>query len=94
MRRQTVYLLVLAARVSVYAGGNPSVQVILLPGSQTECTDAVSDGSRITVHYTGTIDASSKAGEPGAQFDSSRGRGPFEFVVGAGQVIQALTCRA
>ena len=40
------------------------------------------EGSVISVHYVGTL-------EDGTQFDSSRDRGmPFEFTLGAGQVIE------
>ena len=37
-------------------------------------------GSRVRVHYTGTL-------KNGEVFDSSKGRNPLEFVVGAGQMI-------
>ncbi len=42
-------------------------------------------GTTVTVDYTGWLDAG--GGRHGKQFDSSVGRQPFTFVVGAGQVI-------
>ena len=38
-------------------------------------------GQNVKVHYTGRL-------ENGTQFDSSRGRGPFEFTLGVGMVIR------
>ncbi len=46
-------------------------------GEGTEATA----GNSVTVHYTGTL-------TDGTQFDSSRGRGPFTFPLGAGRVIK------
>ncbi len=40
----------------------------------------VKSGDVLRVHYTGTL-------EDGSQFDSSVGRAPLEFTVGAGQMI-------
>lgn len=40
-------------------------------------------GSIVKVHYTGRLD-------DGSVFDSSRERGPLEFTVGAGQMIQGF----
>ncbi len=40
-------------------------------------------GSRVKVHYTGTL-------KNGEIFDSSKGRNPLEFVVGAGQMIRGF----
>lgn len=38
------------------------------------------DGQTVRIHYTGTL-------EDGSVFDSSDGRDPLEFILGAGQVI-------
>ena len=65
-------------KVSVYEG-------------PTTCDDGekVKSGDQLSMHYTGTIDQSSAAGEKGKKFDSSRDRGAtFDFEIGAGRVIQ------
>ena len=55
----------------------------------TECTEAdkVKVGDQLGMHYIGSIDASSKTGEPGKQFDSSRDRDLLAVTIGVGQVI-------
>jgi FKBP-type peptidyl-prolyl cis-trans isomerase len=45
------------------------------------------NGSVVTVTYTGWLYDSSKTDNKGLQFDSSVGRTPFTFTLGAGQVI-------
>ena len=47
--------------------------------------DAIHASQTAQVHYTGWLFVD---GKRGAQFDSSANRGPFEFKVGAGQVIK------
>jgi FKBP-type peptidyl-prolyl cis-trans isomerase FkpA len=44
-------------------------------------------GKGLSVHYTGWLYDPSKPDLKGRMFDSSRDRGPFTFVLGAGQVI-------
>ena len=44
---------------------------------------AATDGDKVAVHYTGTLDS-------GEEFDSSRGREPLGFVLGAGQMISGF----
>ncbi|HEX7373584.1 MAG TPA: FKBP-type peptidyl-prolyl cis-trans isomerase [Steroidobacteraceae bacterium] len=41
----------------------------------------------VAVHYTGWLYDQAKPEQKGAQFDSSRGGQPFQFVLGASQVI-------
>lgn len=45
--------------------------------------DVIKDGDIIRVHYTGSL-------ENGEEFDSTRERGPFTFVVGVGQVVKGF----
>jgi FKBP-type peptidyl-prolyl cis-trans isomerase len=62
-------------------------QDITTPSGLKYLDTAVGDGQEATagqtvnVHYTGRL-------ENGTQFDSSVGRGPFSFKLGAGQVIR------
>jgi FKBP-type peptidyl-prolyl cis-trans isomerase len=58
-------------------------QTDLRVGSGTEATA----GRRLSVHYTGWLYNPSGQDGKGQQFDTSVGRGPFPFTLGAGQVI-------
>lgn len=44
-------------------------------------------GKGLSVHYTGWLYDPSQPDLKGRMFDTSKGRGPFEFVLGGGQVI-------
>ena len=48
---------------------------------------AAAAGNTLTVNYTGWLYSASAANFRGAQFDTSLGRAPFQFRLGAGQVI-------
>ena len=62
------------------------------PFSQTDVragagADAV-NGGMLTVNYTGWLYDASRPDHKGLQFDSSVGKTPFSFTLGAGQVIR------
>jgi FKBP-type peptidyl-prolyl cis-trans isomerase FkpA len=44
-------------------------------------------GRRLSVNYTGWLYDNTSGDLKGRMFDTSKGRGPFDFVLGAGQVI-------
>jgi FKBP-type peptidyl-prolyl cis-trans isomerase FkpA len=46
------------------------------------------NGRRLTVNYSGWLYQPGGPDNKGTLFDSSAGRGPFSFVLGAGQVIR------
>src|SRR5512132_2560487 len=52
--------------------------------------DAAASGASLTVNYTGWLYNAVTDDHKGPQFDSTTGRGPFTFTLGAGQVIQGL----
>jgi FKBP-type peptidyl-prolyl cis-trans isomerase FkpA len=45
-------------------------------------------GTVVTVHYTGWLFDPDRPDQKGGQFETSRGREPFMFFLGGGQVIQ------
>ena len=66
------------------AGSVDTLQVV----DQSVGTGAVAAaGQAVTVHYTGWLYDASKPDQKGTQFDSSRAGQPFQFELGAGQVI-------
>ena len=64
---------------------NPSyAQTDLQEGTGAMATS----GQTASVNYTGWLFDENAADNKGKQFDSSIGRGPFEFKLGSGQVIR------
>ena len=56
----------------------------------TDCPveDLTKAGAEVSIHYIGTIDATSRTGAPGSEFDTSHERGkPLRFTLGKRQVI-------
>ena len=71
-------------RASTAQSQGPAFQRIdTVQGTGTLATS----GRTLTVNYTGWLYDASKADFKGAQFDSSAGKTPFTFRLGAGQVI-------
>ena len=65
-----------------------SVSVAFSATDITVGTGATANAGRVVaVNYTGWLYDASKTDNKGTQFDSSVGRGVFQFVLGAGQVI-------
>jgi FKBP-type peptidyl-prolyl cis-trans isomerase FkpA len=87
--------LVLFGAIAVGCGGDDtpaSPSSAGAPFSQTDLragngAEAVA-GRTVTVNYTGWLYAPTQPEQKGQQFDTSIGRAPFVFVVGAGRVIQ------
>lgn len=87
-------LLILLALVSVSACGNSATspsQGVNVSFSATDLTVGTGTtavaGRLVSVNYTGWLYDASKTDNKGTQFDTSIGRGVFQFTLGAGQVI-------
>jgi FKBP-type peptidyl-prolyl cis-trans isomerase len=70
----------------------PTAPTVTAPFSQTDLkvgtgADAVSGGV-LNVDYTGWLYDASRPDQKGAMFDTSIGKTPFTFTLGAGQVIK------
>lgn len=65
-------------------GSAPFSSTDLKVGTGTEATT----GKRLTVNYTGWLYSSTAADHKGSQFDTSIGKTPFVFTLGAGGVIK------
>ena len=81
-----------ALAVSACEDSNPSSPSVNVPFSSTDLavgtgTEATV-GRTITVHYTGWLYSANASDNKGAQFDTSAGRGPYQLVLGVGQVIR------
>ena len=89
-----VALLLPASFVTACDNSTPTASTPAAPYSQTDVrvgsgTEA-STGRRVSVHYSGWIYDPRQAEGKGRQFDSSVGREPYVFVLGARTVIQGF----
>jgi FKBP-type peptidyl-prolyl cis-trans isomerase len=87
-----VWFLVLLAACATSCTDPPASPSANVPYSQTDLVvgtgaDALS-GTTMTVNYTGWLYDTSKADHKGLMFDTSIGKTPFSFTLGAGQVIK------
>jgi FKBP-type peptidyl-prolyl cis-trans isomerase FkpA len=72
------------APAAVQAAAIPLQKIDTVPGTGKEALS----GTTAVVNYTGWLYEPNAPLQHGAQFDSSVGRAPFSFALGAGQVIQ------
>jgi len=68
-------------------GGSNSVTSLRITDTRVGTGTEATNGRTLTVNYTGWLYDQNAAGNKGAQFDTSTGRGPFQFPLGAGRVI-------
>ena len=68
-------------------GGSNSVTSLRITDTRVGAGTEATNGRTLTVNYTGWLYDQNAAGNKGAQFDTSTGRGPFQFRLGAGNVI-------
>jgi FKBP-type peptidyl-prolyl cis-trans isomerase FkpA len=92
--RATYRLIVVVAALALAAAGCGNNTTSPSGVDQLQIVDIIvgtgavaSSGKLISVDYTGWLYDTSKVDFKGAQFDTSAGRGPFVFVLGAQQVI-------
>jgi FK506-binding protein 2 len=82
-------LLVLLLGSCCVSTKEPGLEIEVTGGHASGCVKSKL-GDTLALHYNAKIADSSKAGEPGAQFDTSRkgDHEPFRFKLGAGEVIK------
>lgn len=91
---RAVLVAAIAGLASSCGESTPTASTPAAPYNQTDIRigtgDEAVNGKRIGVHYTGWIYDPRQPEEKGRQFDSSVGREPYVFVLGAGTVIRGF----
>ncbi len=78
----------LVLMLAILAAPAMAAETLLKTDTQVGKGKEATSGSMVVVHYTGWLHDSKSAKARGKQFDSSVGRGPFSFPLGAGRVIK------
>jgi FKBP-type peptidyl-prolyl cis-trans isomerase FkpA len=93
--RHAATLVLVGAIFSVGCGDGDTPASPSTPGAPYSQTDLrvgtgaeAAAGRTVSVNYTGWLYAPTQPEQKGQQFDTSAGRGPFSFTLGAGRVIQ------
>ncbi len=82
MRKIACRILLLISTVFLAACSGSDLKVV---DKKVGTGDEAVSGATLTMHYTGWL---YQNGQKGRQFDSSRGGSPFDFRLGAGEVIE------
>ena len=86
-RVATALLISVLAACSGDNMGHSNITQLVKQDVKTGTGTEAMPGQRVSVEYTGWLYDEGKADHKGRQFDSSRGREPFTFRLGAGEVI-------
>ena len=68
-------------------GGSNGVTTLRITDTRVGTGTEAVNGRTLTVHYTGWLYDQNAAGNKGTQFETSIGRAPYSFTLGARQVI-------
>jgi len=90
--RSSIALLAVLVSLATGCTDNPASPSVSAPFSQTDLRAGIGTeaavGGLLTVNYTGWLYDLSKTDQKGLVFDTSLGKTPFTFTLGAGQVIR------
>ena len=88
MKSLHVSLLTLISSLAIAAGSAFAADALIKTDSVVGKGKEAVAGKVVEVHYTGWLRDAKAEKQHGKQFDSSVGRGPFSFPLGAGRVIK------